>query len=78
MNRMEGPKEVEQKKWKQLFEGSLNRLNGRAVPASQQPICRVKRAPSVGTEGDAKAAITAAAQSLAALWQISSPRRQGI
>jgi hypothetical protein len=77
MNQIEIPKETEQKKWKQLFEGSLNRLNGRSVPASQQPICRVKR-PNTTFEGDSKAAITTAAQSLAALWQISSPRRQGI
>jgi hypothetical protein len=77
MNRIEIPKQTDQKKWKQLFEGSLNRLNGREVPASQQPICRVKRANAT-PESDYKAAITAAADSLAALWQISSPRRQGI
>ncbi|MGA2389360.1 MAG: hypothetical protein ABSF97_10385 [Candidatus Sulfotelmatobacter sp.] len=77
MNSIEIPKQTDQKKWKQLFEGSLNRLNGREVPASQQPICRVKR-PNVTPESDYKAAITAAADSLAALWQISTPRRQGI
>jgi hypothetical protein len=76
MNRIEGPKQVDQKKWKQLFEGSLNRLNGREVPASQQPICRVKRS-NAARENDHKSAITTAADSLAALWQISSPRRQG-
>ena len=77
MNSIEIPKQTDQKKWKQLFEGSLNRLNGREVPASQQPICRVKRL-NVTPESDYKAAITAAADSLAALWQISTPRRQGI
>jgi hypothetical protein len=77
MNRIETPKPIEQKKWKQLFEGSLNRLNGREVPASQLPICRVKR-QNASPETDYKTAIAAAADSLAALWQISTPRRQGI
>jgi hypothetical protein len=77
MNRIEIPRQADQQKWKKLFEGSLNRLNGRTVPTSQQPICRVRRETTM-QESDAKAAITTAAQSLAALWQISAPRGQGI
>jgi hypothetical protein len=67
--------QTNEKKWKQLFEGALNRLNGREVPLSQQPIARMKRSATM--ECDSKEAISAAAQSLAALWQVSSPKRQG-
>jgi len=48
---------------KQLFEGSLNRLNGRAIPASQQPIFRPKQ-DGLNTLESSKAAIEAAANSL--------------
>ena len=70
---------IDQKHWKQLFEGSLNRLNGRALPISQQPILRPKstRANVVEPESS-KAAIEAAASSLAALWQISTPKRHSL
>jgi hypothetical protein len=69
----------DQQRWKQLFEGSLNRLNGRAVPISQQPILRPRqnRANVVEPESS-KAAIEAAANSLAALWQISTPKRHSL
>jgi len=66
------PDAVDQKRWKQLFEESLTSLNGGTAPASQQPIFRLR--PSQGLESDSKAALTTAAASLAALWQIS-PRR---
>jgi hypothetical protein len=68
----------DQQRWKQLFEGSLNRLNGRAVPISQQPIFRLKQNRTnnnVVEPESSKAAIEAAASSLAALWQISTPKR---
>jgi hypothetical protein len=68
----------DQQRWKQLFEGSLNRLNGRAVPISQQPILRLKQNRTSVVEPDSKAAIEAAANSLAALWQISTPKRNSL
>jgi hypothetical protein len=69
----------DQQRWKQLFEGSLNRLNGRAVPISQQPIFRAKQNRTNVVEPEAsKAAIEAAANSLAALWQISAPKRHSL
>jgi hypothetical protein len=63
--------------YKQVFEGSLNRLNGDAVPVSKQPIFRPKQ-QAMSTLESSKAAIEAAANSLAALWQISSPRRHTV
>ena len=70
---------IDQKHWKQLFEGSLNRLNGRALPISQQPILRPKpTSANVAEPESSKAAIEAAASSLAALWQISTPRRHSL
>ncbi len=69
----------DQQRWKQLFEGSLNRLNGRAVPISQQPILRPKQNLANSLEPESsKAAIEAAASSLAALWQISTPKRHSL
>ncbi|MGD1024853.1 MAG: hypothetical protein ABR880_18850 [Candidatus Sulfotelmatobacter sp.] len=65
------PNPVDQKRWKQLFEGSLTSPNGGTVPASQQPIFRLK---TQVLETDSKAALTTAAASLAALWQISPNR----
>jgi len=74
MTRKPIPQQADQKRWKQLFEGSLMSLNGGAVPASQQPIFRSKQGP-FNMQGP-KAAIAAAAASLAALWQISKrPQR---
>ena len=77
MNRKTIPQPPDQQRWKQLFEGSLNRLNGRTVPASQQPIFRPKD-EGMNTLESSKAAIEAAANSLAALWQISTPKRHGL
>jgi hypothetical protein len=69
----------DQQRWKQLFEGSLNRLNGRAVPLSQQPILRPKQTRTNVVEPESsKAAIEAAANSLAALWQISTAKRHSL
>jgi hypothetical protein len=69
----------DQQRWKQLFEGSLNRLNGRAVPISQQPILRPRQNLTDGLELESsKAAIETAASSLAALWQISTPKRHAV
>ncbi len=65
------PNPVDQKRWKELFEGSLTSLNGGTAPASQQPIFRLK---THVLETDSKAALTTAAASLAALWQISPNR----
>jgi hypothetical protein len=76
MNRKTIPQQPDQQRWKQLFEGSLNRLNGRAIPISQQPILRPKR--DLNTLESSKAAIDAAANSLAALWQISTPKRSSL
>jgi hypothetical protein len=69
----------DQQRWKQLFEGSLNKLNGRAVPISQQPILRPKQNRTNTIEPESsKAAIEAAANSLAALWQISTSKRHSL
>jgi hypothetical protein len=65
-------KELDQKQWKEIFEGSLIRLNGGSVPLSKQPIFRPRRNESA--MDSSKDAIAAAANSLAALWQVSSPR----
>jgi hypothetical protein len=81
MNRKAIPTQVDQAdqtRWKERFEGSLSRLNGAAVPASQQPILRSRRDRPDAIEGVAsKTAIADAAISLAALWQIS-PKRHGL
>ncbi len=67
---------IDQKRWKQLFEGSLTTLNGGSIPVKQQPIFRPKQNRMNALEADSeKAALTIAANSLAALWQISAPRR---
>ncbi len=67
---------IEQKRWKQLFEGSLTTLNGGSIPLKQQPIFRSRQNHAKALEADSeKAALTSAANSLAALWQISAPRR---
>jgi hypothetical protein len=77
MNRKTIPQQPDQQRWKQLFEGSLNRLNGSAVPVSKQPIFRPKQ-NGLNTLESSKAAIDAAANSLAALWQISTPKRHSV
>jgi len=77
MNRKTISQQPDEQRWKQLFEGSLNRLNGRSVPVSQQPIFRPKQ-QGPDTLESSKAAIEAAANSLAALWQISTPKRHGL
>jgi len=64
---------IDQKHWKEVFEGSLTQLNGGSVPASKQPIFRLKQKSGVASSKDA---IATAAASLAALWQISSGRLQ--
>ncbi len=74
MNGKANSQQPDQLRWKQLFEGSLNRLNGRTLPISKQPIFR-PRQDGPTTFESSKAAIEAAANSLAALWQISSPKR---
>ncbi len=75
MNRKSIPQPIDQKRLKQLFEGSLISLNGGTVPASQQPILRLKQERMMSGGDPTKAALAAAATSLAALWQISGPRR---
>jgi hypothetical protein len=81
MNRKPIPTQVDQadqRRLKQVFEGSLSRLNGSEIPASQQPILRSRRDRADAIEGVAsKTAIADAAISLAALWQIS-PKRHGL
>lgn len=77
MNRKTVSPQPDQQRWKQLFEGSLNRLNGREIPASQQPIFRPKQS-GLNTLESSKAAIEAAASSLAALWQINTPKRHSL
>jgi hypothetical protein len=77
MSRKTISEQPDQQRWKQLFEGSLNRLNGRAIPASQQPIFRPKQ-DGLNTLESSKAAIEAAANSLAALWQISISKRHTV
>ncbi|MGB8914892.1 MAG: hypothetical protein WCC85_21630 [Candidatus Sulfotelmatobacter sp.] len=70
------PNPADQKRWKQLFEGSLTSLNGGSVPIKQQPILRLRQNRASALEADtSKAALTIAANSLAALWQISTSRR---
>lgn len=67
---------IDQKRMKQMFEGSLIALNGGNVPISQQPILRSRQSNVGGLEPVAsKEALAAAASSLAALWQISGPKR---
>ena len=70
---------IDQKRWKELFEGSLSRLNGKAIPASKQPIFRLKqeRMEVFGVNAP-QAEIAAAANSLAALWQVSALKRRGL
>lgn len=70
---------IDQKRWKQLFEGSLSRLNGGTIPASQQSIFhRAQNRAETFETGSSKSAITDAANSLAALWQISTLKRHGV
>ncbi len=69
------PQQVDQKRLKQLFEGSLISLNGGEIPKSQLPILKPKQDRLLGGPDASKAALAAAANSLAALWQISSPKR---
>ncbi|MGA2919807.1 MAG: hypothetical protein ABSE28_01785 [Candidatus Sulfotelmatobacter sp.] len=70
------PNPVDQKRWKQLFEGSLTSLNGGSIPIKQQPIFRPRQNRATALEAESsKAALTIAANSLAALWQISTLRR---
>jgi hypothetical protein len=72
MTRKAIPQEADQKRWKQLYEGSLMSLNGSAMPASQQPIFRPRQDRfAMQSPDSSRAAIAAAAASLAALWQIS-------
>jgi hypothetical protein len=67
--------EVDQKHWKEVFEGSLTRLNGGKMPASKLPIFRAKQNLNSLTPNSSKDAIAEAAASLAALWQVSGPNR---
>jgi hypothetical protein len=73
MARSAALKPVDQQHCKEVFEGSLTRLNGASVPASKQPIFR--RLAQKTAVDSSKDAIATAAASLAALWQISSPGR---
>ena len=61
----------DQKRWKQLFETSVRRINGDATAASQRPILQSKPDRANTPE----AAIAEAANCLAALWDISKPKR---
>jgi hypothetical protein len=71
------PKQVDEKHWKDLFEGSMSRLTGQAIPASKQPIFRARQERSnIPGSDSSNAAIATAAASLAALWQVSGPNRQ--
>jgi hypothetical protein len=74
MNRKTISQPPDQQRWKQLFEGALNRLNPSGIPVSKQPILRPRKEGAITLESS-KAALEAAANSLAALWQISSPKR---
>ncbi|MGA8274133.1 MAG: hypothetical protein WB919_21415 [Candidatus Sulfotelmatobacter sp.] len=66
---------IDQRHWKRLFEGSLTSLNGGTLPIKQQPIfLRQNRANALDADSS-KAALSTAAASLAALWQISTPKR---
>jgi hypothetical protein len=70
------PNPEDQQHWKQLFEGSLTSLNGGTLPIEQQPIFRLRQNRANLLDADSsKAALTTAAASLAALWQISTPKR---
>jgi hypothetical protein len=71
MARSAAPKPVDQKHWKDVFEGSLTQLNGGSTPASKQPIVRLRQNSGLDSSKDA---ISAAAASLSALWQISPGR----
>jgi hypothetical protein len=76
MIRKSAPQQIDQKRLQQLFEGSLQSLNGGVIPASQQPIFRPKQ-DRMSTGADAsKAALASAAASLAALWQVGPKRLQ--
>jgi len=77
MNRKTISQPPDQQRWKQLFEGSLNRLNPSTVPVSKQPIFQPRKNSPITFESS-KAAIEAAANSLAALWQISTPKRHTV
>lgn len=59
-------------RWKQLFATSLKRMNGEATAAFQRPILQSKDRVSTP-----RADIAEAANCLAALWDISRPKRQG-
>ena len=61
----------DQKRWKQLFETSLRRIHGDATAASQRPILQSQ----LDRANAPKAAIAEAANCLAALWDISKPKR---
>ncbi|MGD0987240.1 MAG: hypothetical protein ABR874_05485 [Candidatus Sulfotelmatobacter sp.] len=74
MARLAVPKPTDQQHWKEVFEGSLIRLNGGSIPASKQPIFTRPKPTTFGIDSS-KDAIAAAATSLAALWQISGPNR---
>jgi hypothetical protein len=75
MARAASMKEVDQKHWKEVFEGSLVRLNGGTTPASKLPIFRPRQSLNSPTPNSFKDAIAAAAASLAALWQVPNPKR---
>ncbi len=77
MNRTEIPEQIDQKRWKEQFEGYLTMLNGGALPVSQQPIFRSKQDRN-NTFNSSEAAIAAAANSLAALWQVSKLKRRSL
>lgn len=63
--------QTNQKRWKRQFETSLNRIRGEETPVSQRPILHSK-----AEQGNTpRAAIAEAANYLAALWDISKPKR---
>jgi len=71
------PNPIDQKRWKELFDGALSRLNGDVIPASKQPIFRAKPESVSGFgQKSSDAEIAAAANSLAALWQVSAMKRR--
>jgi hypothetical protein len=71
------PKQLNEKHWKDLFEGSISRLTGQSIPASKQPIFRARQERSnIPGSDSSNAAIATAAASLAALWQVSGSNRQ--
>jgi hypothetical protein len=68
---------IDQKRWKDLFDGALSRLNGDVIPASKQPIFRARQDRVSGfSQKSSDAEIAAAASSLAALWQVSAMKRR--